>query len=442
MNAAGHPAASQHEDLAALWQRHLASPRPRAWLGPFGGRAWRGSGLLESIVLTGPPQAARMWQLTGRHRRRRDAPPLTLVEERARALGRTGMGFVSYDYAGLLEELPPPPGPSLDWPLLRFDFHRVEERLEPGFDSHPAAWAGPRGWSGPAGPLEPEDPRDHFRRGVQRVRDLIRAGDCYQINLVQAFAAALAPGGAPALFAALRRHDPADGGYRALLEWRGRALVCDSPELFLARRGAHLWTRPIKGTVRRETGGRMDLPPVRGAGPADEAVAARLLASGKDRAELAMIVDLLRNDLSRVCRPGSVRTGPFPELMWLPHLLHTCALVEGELRPGRGLQEIFQAAFPCGSVTGCPRRRAMERIAGLESRPRGPCFGAVGWVDAAGDFEFAVAIRTALHQRGGLRLLAGGGITIDSTPAAEEEESRLKTASYVAALAGLAGRPG
>jgi anthranilate/para-aminobenzoate synthase component I len=339
---------------------------------------------------------------------------LELVEERARALGLRAVGRVSYEYGSWWERLPPPPAGPHPWPLLRFDFHREQEECP---DAGDAAWGSVR--VGPAAkpPMPVRDPA-HFRRGVERIRALIRAGDCYQVNLVQAFTAVLPVTAAPTLFAALRTGD--GGGYRALLEERGRALVCESPELFLARRGARLWTRPIKGTA---------------------ADAEELLASAKDRAELAMIVDLLRNDLSRVCRPGSVAVEAFPELIRLPALAHTCATVTGRLRPGLGLADCFRAAFPCGSVTGCPRLRAMERIAGLEPEPRGPHFGALGWVEPDGDFLFCVTIRTALLEGGRLRMLAGGGITIASRPAAEEAESRLKTVSFARALAALPAGP-
>jgi anthranilate/para-aminobenzoate synthase component I len=129
-----------------------------------------------------------------------------------------------------------------------------------------------------------------------------------------------------------------------------------------------------------------------------------------------------------------VRVGRLPEWVRLPSLLHSSATVRGRLRPGLGLAAVFQAAFPCGSITGCPRLRAMERIAQLEPGPRGPCFGALGLVETSGDFLFNVAIRTALLEGGRLRLLAGGGITIDSTPRAEEAESRWKTEQFRRAL--------
>lgn len=345
---------------------------------------------------------------------------MAFVEERARALGLKAAGFLSYEAAALFQPLPPPPGPVAGWPLMEFLLCAEEESL-PLQSRTSACWRG-QAATLPATELEALAPPEEFRRGVRRVRQLIRRGDCYQVNLVQAFGASLSPCHASALFAALRAQDGRPFGYRALLEWRDRALVSDSPELFLARRGHRLWTQPIKGTVAVAGPGHL------------ESARQQLLGSAKDRAELSMIVDLMRNDLSRVCRPGTVEVGPFPQWLEAPGLLHSCATVQGRLRGGAGLQEAFAAAFPCGSVTGCPRQRAMERIAILERQARGPAFGTVGWVDPQGDFAFSVAIRTARLGPGGLHLLAGGGLTWDSRPADEERESRLKTLSFQRAL--------
>lgn len=418
----------QPDPLDALWARHLASPLPRAWLGPFGGFAQRACRPLERVVLDGPPAAPRLRHWAQGRWQPRTADPLALVEERARALGLPGLGWVAYEYAHLLEDFPPVAAAPSRWPLLSFAFFLEQEELS-------LAGLPPAEWLAPAtsartrsSGLAAERPVAEFQRGVARIRRWIEAGDCYQINLVQAFQAPLATREAPWLFARLRAGDSGVPGYRALFEERGRALVCDSPELFLERRGERLLAQPIKGTVALSAGSR---------GEARRRAAAWLLASEKDQAELAMIVDLLRNDLSRVCRPGSVRVGPRPEILALPSLLHTCARIRGRLRPHQGLAEIFRATFPSGSITGCPRLRAMERISQLEPAPRGPCLGALGRVEPSGDFLFNVAIRTALLEGGQLRLLAGGGITCDSRPAAEEAESRLKAERFRQVLAGL-----
>jgi anthranilate/para-aminobenzoate synthase component I len=406
--------------LSGLWRRHGEAPLPRLWLGPFHGRVLRLARPVERILLQGDPAQPRLIQVVEGRRRTRDLPPLAFVEERARALGLKAAGFLAYEAASLFTPLPPSPGTVSGWPLMEFLICAEEESLPCG--RRPAPCWSEGGPAAPGAELRALGPPEEFQRGVRRVRQLIRRGDCYQVNLVQAFHAEVGPRHAAALFAGLRAQDVASHGYRALLEWPDRALVSDSPELFLARRASRLWTQPIKGTAAAE-------------GPqAVEEARRRLLHSAKDRAELAMIVDLMRNDLSRVCRPGSVGVGPFPQWLEAPGLVHSCATVEGRLRPGMGLHECFAAAFPCGSVTGCPRQRAMERITALEKQARGPAFGALGWVDPDGDFAFSVAIRTARLDAGGLTLLAGGGLTWDSRPGEEEKESRLKTASFARAL--------
>jgi len=400
--------------LAELWARHLAAPRPRAWLGPFGGRHLRACRPVERLELRGSPAQPRLWWWREGRLRRPDLPPLELLEERVRARGLAATGFLAYEFVHLLQELPVHPAPPGPWPLFQFTLFAEEEELADA--AALGDWPSPApGAAALGGPLRAEASPEVFRRGVRRIREWIRAGDCYQVNLVQAFHGRWPLAEAPRLFAALRAGQPAEG-YRALLEERGRALLSDSPELFLERRGERLRTQPIKGTAPRG---------------ADWRAAARTLReSAKDRAELAMIVDLLRNDLSRVCRPGSVRVGPWPQWLVLPQLVHSAATVQGRLRHGADLGAILAATFPGGSVTGCPRTRAMERITQLEPAPRGPCFGAVGRLEADGDFLFNVAIRTALLRQGELRLLAGGGITLDSTPAAEEAESRLKAERF------------
>ena len=180
-----------------------------------------------------------------------------------------------------------------------------------------------------------------------------------------------------------------------------------SPELFLARRGRRLWTMPIKGTR-------------------PEGRAAELERSEKDAAEHVMIVDLERNDLSRVCEPGTVR---WPELMATRKLAgveHMVSTVEGTLREGVGLAEILEATFPGGSVTGAPKIAAVDLIAELEPVGRGASMGALGWVRGNGDFELALTIRTFAVADGRIHFWVGGGVVWDSDPAAEVEESWTK----------------
>jgi anthranilate/para-aminobenzoate synthase component I len=405
---------------AAGWRAHLRAARPRAWLGPFHGRWWRGARPVESWILRGSgPEDAILECLGGGRRLRVDDDPFARIEAAATRLGLAGAGWISHECGRFFEALPRPAAAPGHWPLLRVDFFAEQEQgpAVPWSPDPPPAPAAP--------PPVPLWPAGRYAAGVSRVRHWITEGDLYQLNLVQPFVSRWPWREAACLFARLRSLDPAPTGCRALLEpGGGRALVSDSPELFLRRRGLQIEAQPIKGTQ-----------------PADRDPA-ELLASVKDRAELAMIVDLMRNDLARVCRPGSVAVGRVPELLELPTLRHTCATVSGLLLPGAGLAACLRAAFPAGSISGCPRRRALERITELEGVARGPCMGSVLLVEPGGDFALSVAIRTALLSRGGLRLLAGGGLTVDSDPRAEAAESRLKTRAFAQALALVGGREG
>ncbi|MEA2697688.1 MAG: para-aminobenzoate synthetase, partial [Myxococcales bacterium] len=198
------------------------------------------------------------------------------------------------------------------------------------------------------------------------------------------------------------------------------AIVGNSPERFLRVDGAGaIETRPIKGTTRR--GADAD---------ADQAARRALLASEKDRAEHVMIVDLERNDLGRVCVPGSVVLEGLARVVALPTVFHLVSTVRGRLRADVDLAALLRATFPGGSVTGAPKQRAMEIIEELEPFRRGPYTGATGWLGAAGDLDLAVAIRTALVRAGRLTLSVGGGIVADSLPAAELAETTAKAAAF------------
>jgi para-aminobenzoate synthetase component 1 len=260
--------------------------------------------------------------------------------------------------------------------------------------------------------------RDHGA-AVEAVRDAIARGDVYQVNLVQHLSAPFAgsPGTLAARLGTLTQ--PSDWPFRddrwRVLEGEDWAVVSASPELFVGRRGGRIWTRPIKGT--RPRGGR-----------------AELLASAKDAAEHVMIVDLERNDLSRVCVPGSVR---WPDLMVAEPLAgveHLVSTVEGELRPGVGLAETLAALFPGGSVTGAPKIAAVDLIASLEPVGRGASMGALGCVHGNGDLELALTIRTFAIAEGRVHLWVGGGIVWDSDPQDEVEESLTKAAPLLEAI--------
>ncbi|MBV8479880.1 MAG: chorismate-binding protein [Actinobacteria bacterium] len=247
-----------------------------------------------------------------------------------------------------------------------------------------------------------------YAAAVEAVRAAIREGDVYQVNLVQHLSAPFEgdPNGLAAALARLRPLVP-----RALAG-DGWAVVSASPELFLARRGRRVWTCPVKGT--RPAG-----VPVEGE---------------KDQAEHVMIVDLERNDLSRVCVPGTVR---WPELLaerQLAGVSHLVATVEGELRPDVTLTELLDAVLPGGSVTGCPKSSALELIAELEPVGRGASMGALGRVYANGDLDLALTIRTFAIAAGEIHLWVGGGIVWDSEAEAEIEESWVKARPLLAAV--------
>jgi para-aminobenzoate synthetase component 1 len=261
-----------------------------------------------------------------------------------------------------------------------------------------------------------------YQSAVQRVREYILAGDIFQANLSQRFEAPLAetPG---RLYARLRRNNPAPFG--AWLAFDDATLLSVSPERFLRLDGRAVETRPIKGTRPR------------GLGPMhDEALSRELSESDKDRAENVMIVDLLRNDLSRVCRPGSVRV---PELFHLeqhPTVHHLVSTVTGELADGHGAAALLRATFPGGSITGAPKVRAMEIIAELEPTERGPYCGAIGWLGVTGDMDTNIAIRTCVARGDRVYFSGGGGIVADSDPGLEYHETLHKVKGIVRTLAG------
>jgi para-aminobenzoate synthetase component I len=258
------------------------------------------------------------------------------------------------------------------------------------------------------GPWETTWSEDEYAHAVETVRGAIYEGDVYQVNLVQHLRAGFDgdPAAVAAALAPLRPLEPAP------FAGDGWTVVSASPELLLQKRGDVVRTMPIKGT--------------RPAGVPIE--------SAKDAAEHVMIVDLERNDLSRVCVPGSVR---WPELLaerQLAGVSHLVATVEGELRPGVTLTELLEAVLPGGSVTGCPKSTALDLIAALEPVGRGASMGALGRIYANGDVDLALTIRTFAIVDGSIHLWVGGGIVWDSEPAAEIEESWVKARPLLAAV--------
>ena len=274
------------------------------------------------------------------------------------------------------------------------------------------------------GALTASDPLQHLR-AIADALEHIAAGDFYQVNLARTFRAPFA--GEPlALFLALRAASPVPRGM--YLDTGERVIASRTMECFLRlqRDQRVLFSRPIKGTAVREHEGAHD---------ADES--ATLRADGKERAEHAMIVDLMRNDLGRVAEVGSVEV---PEVMVVePYrgLHHLVSTVRCRVRPELGLRAVLEATFPPGSVTGAPKLAAVEHIERLEQEARGLYTGALGFVDQRGGLSLAVAIRTAVIERGELRYGSGGGIVEASDPARELAETELKAQALRAALLAL-----
>jgi para-aminobenzoate synthetase component 1 len=276
--------------------------------------------------------------------------------------------------------------------------------------------------------VQPDLAADDHRRMVRRTIDYIEAGDIYQANITQRFQAPLPAGfesGGPgrlALYDALRRYNPAT--FAAFLDFGETAILSCSPERYLKVAGRRIETRPIKGTRPR------------GAGPGeDAALAAELRASEKDRAENLMIVDLLRNDIGRVAKLGSVKVPVLFGLESYATVHHLVSVVTAELDAGRNAVELLRAAFPGGSVTGAPKIRAMEIIAELEPTARGPYCGAIGYLSATGAMDTNIVIRTVLVDRDRISFQVGGGIVADSDPEAEYQETLVKARALREVLA-------
>jgi para-aminobenzoate synthetase component 1 len=283
---------------------------------------------------------------------------------------------------------------------------------------------------GPAMPARSTFTPDDYRRAIVRVQEHIRAGDIFQANLSQRWTLPLGfmtPAALGlSLHEALARRSAAP--FAAYLGAQDHAIVSASPERFLELRGRRVETRPIKGT-RPRTG-----DPAR-----DALLREELLTSGKDRAENVMIVDVLRNDLGRVCETGTVKTPSLCQLETYPQVFHLTSTVAGELREGLDVFELLHACFPGGSITGAPKIRAMQILETLEPVRRHVYTGSIGYIDWRGDADFNIAIRTAIVTPGALCFSAGGGITSDSDPDAEYQETLDKAEGMRIALEALFG---
>ncbi|MDY0881342.1 aminodeoxychorismate synthase component I [Dongia soli] len=364
---------------------------------------------------------------------------------------QTGLaGFFGYDLRHHLEQVPPhavddQPFPDLMLGLydvvLAFD-HEVQ-RCFIMSSGHPAEGAArrqraqarldaaiarlratqqprrPSFWS-----IEPQPDlgRERVEAMVRRSIDYIEAGDIYQANVTHRFRAALPVGfDRLALYDALRRRNPAT--FAAYLDFGDTAILSSSPERFLKLRDGKVETRPIKGTRPR------------GRTPAEDAAeAAALLASEKDHAENLMIVDLLRNDLSRVCEIGSVKVPVLCGLESYATVHHLVSVVTGTMLPAHDAVDLLRATFPGGSITGAPKIRAMEIIAELEPNRRGPYCGSIGYLGADGSMDTSIVIRTYCILENELSFQVGGGIVADSDPAAEYRETLDKARALIETL--------
>jgi anthranilate synthase component 1 len=349
--------------------------------------------------------------------------------EEAEALGLPVVGYLGYDHATRLEPTVSLPADGPDLPesrfvvadtLIRFDHGLGMAEVLCGEPAEvtellggplPDASGGARGRAGSTRRLPS---RLDYERSVVKAKEHIRAGDAFQIVLSQR---AERPTSATALelYRSLRRVNPSP--YLFLLELEGLALVGSSPETLLKLEGRRASLNPIAGTTTP------------GSGDAE-----RLLSSEKDRAEHVMLVDLGRNDLSRVCVPGSVQVERFLEPERFSHVTHLVSEVAGELQAGVSPFDLLRACFPAGTVSGAPKVRAMQIISELEGHRRGPYAGAVGYSLPDGTLDTCIAIRTIVLHDGVALLQAGAGIVADSDPPAEHEECLRKLAALELAI--------
>lgn len=275
-------------------------------------------------------------------------------------------------------------------------------------------------------PLQGRFSKEAYADTIERLKGHIQQGDCYEINFCQEFytqAIGLDP---LSLFQQLASLSPAP--FSSLYRLQDSWLISASPERFLQRSGQDLFAQPIKGTARRQT----DDP------DQDARMAQQLRQSEKDRAENIMVVDLMRNDLARVCVPGSVQVTELCGLYSFAQVHQLISTIKGTLQPGASLAAVIRACFPMGSMTGAPKKRVLELTRAYERSCRGLYSGSVGYIDPAGDFDFNVVIRSLLYDtsEGHLNFQVGGGITIHSQATTEWEECMLKARALQTVLSG------
>jgi anthranilate synthase component 1 len=290
----------------------------------------------------------------------------------------------------------------------------LERELERGLSVREAPASSPPEFSA-------NQPRDRFEAGVRTIKEHIAAGDIYQAVLSQRFEADITADPFT-VYRALRHVNPSP--YMYFIRLGGLSIVGSSPEMLVRVEGRRAETHPIAGTRPR---GASDEEDIR--------LAEELKRNEKERAEHVMLVDLGRNDLGRVCEFGSVRVPQYMALERYSHVMHLVSTVDGRLAEDRDHLDALVACFPAGTVSGAPKIRAMQILAGLEPTRRDVYAGAIGYIDFAGNLDFCIAIRTITIRNGRARVQAGAGIVADSNPAAEYEETRDKARALLQALA-------
>ncbi len=269
-------------------------------------------------------------------------------------------------------------------------------------------------------PVSSNFKKEDYLATIDKIKSYITAGDCYQVNLSQQFSCPVSE--SPySIYQRLRSVSPSP--YAAFLNLGGAQILSSSPECFLEVDRKQVVTRPIKGTRPR------------GATPAaDGRLAGELEGSQKDRAELLMITDLERNDLGRVCRPGSVTVDELQRIESYAQVHHLVSTIRGELDEGKGIVDLLRATFPGGSITGAPKIRAMQIIRELEPSPRNVYCGAIGFIGQNGKAQFNIAIRTMVLKNNQATFWGGGGIVADSDPEMEYQETLVKAQGMIGAL--------
>ena len=267
-----------------------------------------------------------------------------------------------------------------------------------------------------------EEQPETFTDGVVRIKDYIAAGDVYQANLSRGWAAGISPDtDASDLYAALCRSNP--GPFAGIARWQDVEIISSSPERLLEVRDGVASTRPIAGTRPRSRDAN-----------ADDDLSSELFAHPKERAEHVMLIDLERNDLGRVCEPGTVEVDEMMVLESYAHVHHIVSNVKGRLRSDVTPGQAIAAVFPGGTITGCPKVRCMEIIAELEQGPRGAYTGSFGYLNRDGSLDLNILIRTMVRDHDRVTFRAGSGIVADSDPQAELEETRAKAKGMLRAI--------